>query len=219
MTWIRCSDRMPMGEACEVRCHDCVWGESEHIFPSATVETLRRAFADGRGGDWIDRTEWRPVELLENFEELPAVEARPDGKMDVTFSARLPVELDEAEHVYTVKPGCDEAVRDLLRSDKPVPEKLRELMVDRYDTDPDTIRASLRRFGFTEQARMLQEECGELIAAINHWFRDRDDAFDLMIEEIADVEILIDQMRLEFGAEIDAARARKLARLKERLER
>lgn len=183
MTWIRCSDRMPMGEDVEVR--DMYDPDEVYTFKRANVETLRRA---ALRPDWIDCAEWRPVG-----------------------------ETDLEPHVYTVKPGCDEAVRDLLRSDKPVPEKLRELMADRYDTDPDTIRAALRRFGFTEQARMLQEECGELVAAVNRWRRGRAGAFEAMIEEIADVEILIDQMRLVYGAEIDAARARKLARLRERL--
>lgn len=60
MTWIRCSDRMPMGESCEVRLdlpHGEEWIET---FQSANVETLRRKF--GTHPSWIDRTEWRPVE-------------------------------------------------------------------------------------------------------------------------------------------------------------
>jgi hypothetical protein len=144
MTWIRCRDRMPMGEACEVRLQSLSWAHPPHdlelTFDAANVETLRRRLGDYP--DWIDYAEWRPVG-----------------------------ETDLEPHVYTVKPGYDEAVRDLLRSDKPVPEKLRELMADRNDTDPDTIRAALRRFGFTEQARMLQEECGELVAAVNRYRR------------------------------------------------
>lgn len=176
MTWIRCSDRMPMGEACEVRCHDCVWGESEHIFPSATVETLRRAFADGRGGDWIDRTEWRPVE-------------EPNG----------------LAKVFGAWPGdeSDEELLDALR--------------DMDEPEQSVLRRALRRYGFEAQLSMLTEECGELVAAVNHYRRGRAGAFEAMIEEIADVEILIEQMRLVYGAEIDAARARKLARLRERL--
>lgn len=177
-----------MGEACiaTLTPDDSSGSFYRMEFESANVETLRRSFGDFE--DWIDRTEWRPVE-----------------------------ETDLKPHVYTVKPGCDEAVRDLLRSDKPVPEKLRELMVDRYDTDPDTIRAALRRYGFKEQLAMLQEECGELVAAVNRWRRGREGAFPSLLEEIADVEILIDQMRLVYGAELDEARARKLARLRERL--
>jgi len=231
MTWIRCSDRMPMGEACEVRLDEFIEG-----YRCATVETLRRRF--GSDPNWIDRTEWRPLETAplhdegepatwhdetRGVDEEPAknavawngsewvtcseeeakrmaedvarAEARADGKMDVTFSARLPVY--EAEVTYEAT-----ELHDLF---------------ERAEAEEETLRAALRRFGFTEQARMLQEECGELIAAINRWFRDRNDAFEAMVEEMADVEILIDQMRLVYGAEIDEARARKLARLKERL--
>lgn len=57
------------------------------------------------------------------------VKRRPDW---IDCAERRSVEETDLEpHVYTVKPGCDEAVHDFLRSDKPVPEKLRELMADR----------------------------------------------------------------------------------------
>jgi len=81
------------------------------------------------------------------------------------------------------------------------------------------LRRALRRYGFEAQLSMLTEECGELVAAVNRYRRGRAGAFEAMIEEMADVSILLDQMRLVYGAEIDAARERKLARLRERLGR
>jgi NTP pyrophosphatase (non-canonical NTP hydrolase) len=65
---------------------------------------------------------------------------------------------------------------------------------------------------------MVQEECGELIAAINRFDRGRPGARDNLIEEIADAHIMLAQARVAFGEdEIDAAIRRKLARFEERL--
>jgi len=173
MTWIRCSDRMPMGEDVEVRdMHD---PDEVYTFKCANVETLRRA---ARRPDWIDCTEWRPVE-------------EPNG----------------LAKVFGAWPGdeSDEELLDALR--------------DMDEPGQSVLRRALRRYGFEAQLSMLTEECGELVAAVNRYRRGRAGAFEAMIEEMADVSILLDQMRLVYGAEIDAARARKLARLRERLGR
>lgn len=163
MTWIRCSDRMPMGEDVEVRdMHD---PDEVYTFKCANVETLRRA---ALRPDWIDCAEWRPLDEAPLHDE-----GEPSTRHDETSGVN----------------------------------------------DEETLRAALRRYGFEPQLSMLTEECGELVAAVNRWRRGREGAFPSLLEEIADVEILIDQMRLVYGAEIDAARARKLARLRERLGR
>lgn len=47
-------------------------------------------------------------------------------------------------------------------------------------------------FGVEHQWRMTQEECGELIVAINHNLRGRG-SVDAVIEEIADVLIMVEQ--------------------------
>lgn len=180
MTWIRCSDRMPMGEACEVRI---VLAGTETItrFSCANVATLRAEW--GCFDDWIDRTEWRPLD------EAPL---HDEGE---------PATWEDETRGWEEEHG----------------EWLRETERNAQEQAEGTLRAALRRYGLREQLAMLQEECGELVASVNRWRRGREGAFPALIEEIADVEILIDQMRLEFGAEIDAARARKLARLAERL--
>jgi len=56
----------------------------------------------------------------------------------------------------------------------------------------------LKHFGEETQMRMAQEECGELIAAISHFIRGKKGACDLL-QEIADVEILIEQLRIIFS--------------------
>ena len=58
------------------------------------------------------------------------------------------------------------------------------------------------------------EECGELIHALSRKVLDQDADFDNICEEIADLEILMDQMRVIFGdAFIDKWKEKKLKRL------
>lgn len=81
-----------------------------------------------------------------------------------------------------------------------------------------TIRAVLTKYGVEEQERQCMEECAELIQALNKHHRKRCDK-SAVVEEIADVMIMCEQMALSFGyddvmQEIDA----KIARLKKRME-
>ncbi len=77
---------------------------------------------------------------------------------------------------------------------------------------------ALSQWGREAQARMVQEECAELIVAINKWSRSASAECDV-IEEIADVEIMCGQMRVVLGDEqIDRMKQRKLERLKAKLE-
>lgn len=55
-------------------------------------------------------------------------------------------------------------------------------------------RQAFEKFGKEKQMRQLQEECAELIAAINHHFRGRDNNLDETIGEIADVTIMLSQI-------------------------
>lgn len=66
---------------------------------------------------------------------------------------------------------------------------------------------------------MLQEEMGELLAAINQFRRNRIPR-TIVIEEIADVTIMIEQMSIIFGeTEVAQMIERKLGRLEQRLGR
>lgn len=56
-------------------------------------------------------------------------------------------------------------------------------------------------WGFRKQARMVQEECAELILATSHALRNREDGIEDMIEETADVYLMVNQMIAYFGEE------------------
>ncbi len=63
--------------------------------------------------------------------------------------------------------------------------------------------------------RQTIEECGELICALSHHLRGR---ISNVTEELADVEIMCQQLRLLIGDDaVDRAKAQKLDRLRERL--
>ena len=83
---------------------------------------------------------------------------------------------------------------------------------------PDLIyQEALDKWGHASQLDMLVEECAELIASVNRLRRGRTRT-DAVIEELADVEILLGQMRLIFDpAEIDKIKRKKLTRLVERV--
>lgn len=59
----------------------------------------------------------------------------------------------------------------------------------------------INHFGVNRQSRQAMEECGELIQAINKMLRYPDDEIKRLelIEEIADVLIMITQLKIMFG--------------------
>lgn len=82
-------------------------------------------------------------------------------------------------------------------------------------SDKELLKEVLDHFGFHYQLRQTQEECGELIVAINHVFRHRANVNSLL-EEIADVEIMINQLKLFFDPEVyDVIKRQKLTRIRD----
>lgn len=78
---------------------------------------------------------------------------------------------------------------------------------------------AIERWGRDLQLNLAQEECAELIAAIAHFKRDRPNATDELIQEIADVKIMIWQLEEMFGRDaVDRVVALKMKRLESRLE-
>ena len=68
-------------------------------------------------------------------------------------------------------------------------------------------------FGSEDQKDQAKEECAELILALSHYRRGRVKASHVC-EEIADVEIMMGQLRKIFGeAKVDRAKKEKLERL------
>ena len=90
------------------------------------------------------------------------------------------------------------------------------------------LQNALRTYGADEQMRMTTEECAELIKALSKFHRTmvdskagkkaKDAAEMNVIEEIADVQIMCEQMAIYFGAcEVEDEKAMKIKRLAERM--
>lgn len=54
-------------------------------------------------------------------------------------------------------------------------------------------------WGLERQLRMTQEECGELIIAVSHFIRGRESGLEDLIEELADVQLMINQIIRHVG--------------------
>lgn len=77
---------------------------------------------------------------------------------------------------------------------------------------------ALRKYGANAQMDQTIEECAELIVALRHYRRGKATDDDVC-GELADVAIMLEQMRIQFGRErFDSAHREKLARLRRRLE-
>ena len=78
-------------------------------------------------------------------------------------------------------------------------------------------KEALDLWGFDTQLEMIVEECAELIHAIKKYKRDKCGVYDV-IEECADVEIMLEQMREVFNSEIENCKLMKIERLKNRIK-
>lgn len=83
-------------------------------------------------------------------------------------------------------------------------------------------KKAINKWSSVFQLDMLGEECLELAIAINHYKRKRKHSFTQLMEEMADVEILLEQIKvlLCYGTDKYAfrtAKIQKLKRLRERL--
>ena len=92
-------------------------------------------------------------------------------------------------------------------------------------TQQQVLEKAIATYGISNQLRMLQEECAELIVAISKVFRSNfefSDDVDNVAEEIADVEIMIKQAKMIFPLSIAdksiKIKEQKLKRLEKRLE-
>ena len=82
-------------------------------------------------------------------------------------------------------------------------------------TEQEIYHKALMRWGLDDQVMMAMGECGELIAALNRYYNQRRGELSEVAEEIADVEIMMGQMRLLVGSEeVDKIKQRKLGRLR-----
>lgn len=93
--------------------------------------------------------------------------------------------------------------------------------METYDGEKFTnvCKKAWETFGKYNQMRQLQEECAELIVAINHHFRDRDKYLEETTEEMADVLITLTQIigGLDMYEQLDQQMDKKLQRLESKL--
>jgi hypothetical protein len=79
------------------------------------------------------------------------------------------------------------------------------------------LRAALASYGCDRQIMKMAKECAELTVALHH-FQDGKVPAAKVIEELADVLIMANQMRLLFGpSQVDVAIAYKMDRLGKRV--
>lgn len=72
--------------------------------------------------------------------------------------------------------------------------------------EESVIRSAIKVFGSEAQEQMAIEECSELIQAICHHRRGRESK---IAEEIADVEIMLEQLKIIHGCAEETAAIRK----------
>lgn len=90
-----------------------------------------------------------------------------------------------------------------------------------YQEVTDTYKQAIETYGVRAQKLMAIEEMSELTKEICKDFRGKIDR-EHIIEEMADVLIMLDQMLLMYkisGEEVGLMRIKKVERLKERLEK
>lgn len=99
--------------------------------------------------------------------------------------------------------------------------KERDFLFQKLNKEDSICKASLDKYGSREQIGMLMEECMELAFACRKHLRNpSSERQNNIIEEIADVEIMIKQFKMissEFHKAIKNQRKFKINRLKKRL--
>ena len=78
--------------------------------------------------------------------------------------------------------------------------------------------AAVKKWGLDAQLLRTQEEAAELIVAISHFRRGRADGKKEVLEELADMEIMLEQMRAALGDDaINNVSMKKIERLCDKL--
>lgn len=92
----------------------------------------------------------------------------------------------------------------------------------------DKIKRIANHYGLAKQQRQLAEECGELIQATSKYMRFQEESYALtvdwtylqnVIEEIADVEVMLDEIKHLLNISDEAIEAIKESKVNRQLER
>ena len=150
-------------------------------------------------------------------EDCPVCGGPPSSNQQVLegIAARLQSERDKEARATVTQGGLD-----MLGAAKALAHEAAD-RGSRTAREADILSRALAQWGLPSQLAMLAEESAELAAASMHMLRERHDGDNeaAWIREMADVSIMLDQMRIAgFAPRIAAARAMKMERLARRLE-
>lgn len=85
--------------------------------------------------------------------------------------------------------------------------------------DRQTFDEAVETWGIDAQADMAEEEAAEFIVASKHWARGRETGVAEVIEELADLRIMQEQLTQYLGRDrVEAKVQEKMERLRERIE-
>ena len=127
-----------------------------------------------------------------------------------------------SEITYSIISYSDEEFSNWLDWLKFHAEKCGELYHDQWTEN--VIREKCQKiaehYGYEKQSRMVMEECGELIQATNKYYRKMSEqTFDNLVEEMADVQIMLIQILLLCAIDSDTFRKVIMDKLDRQLER
>ncbi len=91
------------------------------------------------------------------------------------------------------------------------------LPYNQAEEEKQLLMRALKRYGVDNQLMLMQEELAEAITAISHFRRKRENGMSEVAEELADVSIVLDQLKYVFGEDIERWRQKKLKKLRLRL--
>lgn len=142
--------------------------------------------------------------------------------LEVTDS-RFPIKIAIGDNQYRYLTGNGGYANDMMPESKciifPKGKTTWEGFVPpcKFKDGDDTLSDALSTFGAEHQRIMCMEECAELIDALAKYDRGRAGAKDV-ITELADVNIMVEQMAIFFGKEeFEKEKERKLKRLQEKI--
>jgi NTP pyrophosphatase (non-canonical NTP hydrolase) len=75
---------------------------------------------------------------------------------------------------------------------------------------------ALDKWGMNAQLDQMAEECAEFIIALNHFRRGRINEQQLL-EEIADVSVMVQEMKVYFYEQVEVIEKRKIRRLNRKI--
>lgn len=156
------------------------------------------------------------VNVVENLEELLQDLNVTEILSHIDFDSTIQKRLDDFIKAFSAK-------------------ALETIKVDQFTNREESLHRIADTYGLESQLRQLQEECGELVVAVNKLcrkkesnekckeyktFREYMDSFNHLAEEIADVENMVSQVKylMQFELMVEKVRDEKIKRQLARID-